>query len=94
MSYKKYLILIFLKVFSKEEKNILKKIGANLRKKRIASDMSQAQVAFELNTSTRHYQRIEYGEINTGVVSIYKLAEILNTKPEELLLYNPEKKTF
>lgn len=86
MAYKKYYLVLFLKVLSKEDKKILQKLGAKLRKKRLAMAMSQAQVAFELNTSTRHYQRIEYGEINTGIVSIYKLAEILNSKPEDFLI--------
>lgn len=85
MACKIFFLITLLNVISKEEKKILQKLGSKLRKKRLAMDMSQAQVAFELNTSTRHYQRIEYGEINTGILSIYKLADILNSEPKDLI---------
>jgi hypothetical protein len=42
-------------------------------------------MAFEIKTSTRHYQLIEYGEINCGIVSLYKIAEILNEEIREIL---------
>jgi transcriptional regulator with XRE-family HTH domain len=42
-------------------------------------------MAHELGTSTKQYQRIEYGEVNTRVLNIYKIADILNISPEKLI---------
>lgn len=63
----------------------LKKIGDNIRKERIKCKLTQAQVAFELKTSTKQFQRIENGEINTGIISIFKICKILNCSLEKIL---------
>jgi transcriptional regulator with XRE-family HTH domain len=65
-------------VLSKAEKQKLKEIGLSIRKLRLAKNITQAQMAFELNTSTKQYQRIEYGEINTGIINIIRICNILD----------------
>ena len=70
-----------------KEKIILKQIGINIRKLRLKNNLTQAQVAFELGTSTKHYQKIEYGEINSGIINYYKLAEIFDVNIEELIIH-------
>lgn len=65
-------------VLSKTEKQKLKEIGLSIRKLRLAKNITQAQMAFELNTSTKQYQRIEYGEINTGIINIIRICNILD----------------
>lgn len=64
---------------------IVKNIGYNLRILRLKNNLTQSQVAFELNTSTKQYQRIEYGEINTSILTIIKLAEILEVSVSDIL---------
>ena len=70
-----------------DEKEILKlkKIGDNIRKERLKKNLSQANVAHEMKTSTKQFQRIENGELNTGVISIYKICKILNITIEKVL---------
>lgn len=63
----------------------LKKIGDNIRKERLKSQLSQAQIAYELKTSTKQFQRIEYGEINTGIINLFRISKILNVTIEKLI---------
>jgi transcriptional regulator with XRE-family HTH domain len=72
-------------VLSKSEKEKLKAIGVKIRQFREKKDISQSQMAFEIKTSTRHYQRIEYGEINSGIISLHRIAEILNVDVRDLI---------
>ena len=60
-------------------------VGDRIRKERVRQDISQAQLAYELKTSIRQIQRIENGEINTGIVSLYKIAEALEVDIKELM---------
>ncbi|MFN4233513.1 MAG: helix-turn-helix domain-containing protein [Bacteroidia bacterium] len=70
---------------NKSDNYILKRIGLSIRKERIKQGITQAQMAFELGTSTKQYQRIEYGEINTGVLNIIKICTILSVSVTEIL---------
>ena len=70
---------------SSNETRILKNIGVNIRKIRLQQNLSQAQLAFEIKTSTKQIQRIENGEINTGVITLFKIAEAMNVKVEKLI---------
>ena len=72
-------------MLSTKEQQQLKNIGYRLRQERLKQNLTQAQIAFELNTSTKQYQRIEYGEISTSVLTILKLADILDVKVSVLL---------
>jgi transcriptional regulator with XRE-family HTH domain len=72
-------------VLSKSEKEKLKAIGVKIRQLREKKDISQSQMAFEIKTSTRHYQRIEYGEINSGIISLHRIAEIFNVDVRDLI---------
>ena len=72
-------------VISPEQKEQLKKLGDRLRTYRTKKGLSQAQVAYEMGISETQYQRIEYGTVNTGVLNIYKLSEILDVQPGEIL---------
>lgn len=72
-------------MLSKSEQQKLKLIGIAIRKQRMKQGITQAQMAFELNTSTKQYQRIEYGEINTGILNIIKICTILSVSVTEIL---------
>lgn len=51
----------------------------NLKNFRNLSGKTQAEVAFQAGTSTRHYQRMEGAEMVPNVVLAYKVALALNT---------------
>ena len=72
-------------MLSKSEKEKLKTMGLKIRRLREKKDISQSQMAFEIKTSTRHYQRIEYGEVNSGIINLYRIAEILDVDVRELI---------
>lgn len=75
-----------LHVLSNKEKILLEKIGQKVKTFRLQNKLTQAQVAFELGTCTKQYQRIEYGEINTGIVNFYKLCEIFDVEIKYILV--------
>ena len=43
-------------------------------------------MAFELETNEKQLRLIESGEINTGILNLYKIASILNVDPKDLLV--------
>lgn len=72
-------------MLSSKDKQILKDVGLRIRKIRVHRNITQAQMAFELQTSTRHYQRIENGEINTSLLKLIKIANILDEPIEQII---------
>ena len=67
-------------------KKKLKEIGLRIRKLREQDGISRAQLAFEINTSAKQLARIEYGELNTGIVGLIKIAESLNVNIQRVFL--------
>lgn len=65
-------------MLNKVEGKFLKTIGENVRKHRVQNDISQSQLAFEINSSLRQVQRIENGEANSSIIYYYRIAEVLN----------------
>jgi transcriptional regulator with XRE-family HTH domain len=60
-------------------------IGDRIRKERIKAGISQSQLAFEIKTSIRQIQRIESGDVNTGILSLHKIAEALEIDVKKLI---------
>ena len=85
LTLKFFSTIVDLYVSVKSENRVLKKVGLNVRKFRLKQGISQAQLAYEIKTSTKQLQRIEGGEINTGILTLYKIAEALDIKVEELI---------
>lgn len=56
----------------------LQQIGINIRRLREIQKLSRAQLAFEIDTTEKQLSRIEYGEINSGIMSYIKIARALN----------------
>ena len=56
----------------------LREIGLRIRKLREKEGMSRAQLAYEINSSASQLARIEYGQVNTGIVTYMKIADILD----------------
>lgn len=61
----------------------IKAVGKNLKAIRNAKSITQEELAFDSNIELRQIGRIERGEINTGIDSIFVLAKILNVNPAE-----------
>ena len=60
-------------------------IKSNLRRIRVALDLTQEEAAFRCGMSTRHYSTIENGDVNMSVSTLDKLCDGLNVMPYELL---------
>jgi len=74
---------------SKEQKNsyneFAKKIGNNVKKQRSKLDLRQEDMDSEpMPFDVRNYQRIEYGERDLTLQTIYALCVKLECQPEEL----------
>lgn len=85
MAFSIFLVNENLHVLNISERDKLVKIGNVMRKERLKNNLTQAQVAHELGTSTKQYQRIEYGQVNTRILNIFKIATILNINPDKLI---------
>ena len=60
-------------------------IGMNIRKLREQQNISRLQLAYEIDTTEKQLSRIEYGEINSGIMSYIKIARVLNVSFEQLV---------
>lgn len=70
-------------------KNILyiKDFGANLKNLRTIKNLSQEQLAFDCNIPISQIGRIERGEVNTTISTLYTLSKVLNITPSELVKF-------
>lgn len=64
--------------------NTTETIKSNLRRIRIAQNLTQEEAAFRCGISTRHYSTIENGEVNMSVSTLDKICDGLNVTPYEL----------
>jgi transcriptional regulator with XRE-family HTH domain len=62
-----------------KNQEFLKMIGANVRRIRIKNDITMDSMSFESGIEYRQIGRIERGEVNTTVMSLYRIAKILKT---------------
>lgn len=64
----------------------LEQIGSNIRHLREGQKISRKQLGFEIGITEKQLSRIEYGEINTGIMNLIKIARALNSSFESLFL--------
>lgn len=62
----------------------LKKFGQNLRQIRLKKGLSQDDISFSTSISTNQVGRIERGEINAGLSTIYEIATFLKVEVRDL----------
>ena len=55
-----------------------------VRKKRVSLKISQAQLAFEINSDGRHIRRIEKGEVNLSFITLLRISKTLEIDLKEL----------
>jgi len=70
---------------NQEHKKFLKDFGVNLTKLRKQHKITRVQLAFEMETHEKQLRLIEKGEINTGILSIYKIAQALHISTSDVL---------
>lgn len=66
------------------EKDFLKNFGNTLRIKRLDKNLSQEMLANDANIPINQIGRIERAEINTSLVTIYKIAKALDIDIKQL----------
>jgi len=64
--------------------NFLKQFGTNLKKIRKEKGLSQEYIAFNSELSVNQIGRIERGEINTSLSTVYEIAQTINVDIKEL----------
>lgn len=67
-----------------DEKEYLKAFGNHLKVTRKRLGFSQERLAYEAEIELRQIGRIERGEINTGILSVKLIADILKIEKKEL----------
>jgi transcriptional regulator with XRE-family HTH domain len=70
---------------SKSYTATIKAFRSNLRRQRSALGLSQEEVAERLGIATRHYQKIESGELNVTIATLCKVADALRSDAATLL---------
>lgn len=63
---------------------VIKKLGQNIRKIRKSKGYSMEAIANQIDMEYRQYGRIERGEINTTVLSLFKISTCLQVSIKDL----------
>lgn len=61
----------------KRDEILLKKIGKKIQEVRLAKNLTQKDLAFALDVEISQVTRIERGVINTSILNILKIIEVL-----------------
>ncbi|GAA4954750.1 hypothetical protein GCM10023314_30540 [Algibacter agarivorans] len=69
----------------KEEQEILNNIGERIRVLRIERGLSQFQLNVDADLSKNQLGRIERGERNVKILTLYKIAKALQVEISEIL---------
>jgi transcriptional regulator with XRE-family HTH domain len=62
-----------------KNEEFLKMIGTNVRRIRTENDITMESLSFESGIEYRQIGRIERGEVNTTVMSLFRIANVLKT---------------
>jgi len=71
-------------VINIKNKAFLVAFGNHLRKLRKEKDLSQEHLAYEADVPISQIGRIERGEINTTISTVYQLSTALQLEPSDL----------
>ena len=64
--------------------NIAKKIGDNIKSARKLKNLTQVQVAKNMNMTQQQYSRFENGIFELNYQHIYQLCQLLDITPNEI----------
>lgn len=73
-----------------ENEAFFKQIGANMRAYRKDKHLTQEQMASKLQMTVTNYSIIERGKIGTTLTTLFKIAQILEVSPTQLILGKDE----
>ena len=65
---------------------VLKLLGRNVRRLRLAADMAPEHLAKKADISVYVLDRIETGKGNPGINVVFRLARAIGVQPNELLM--------
>ena len=69
----------------KNEIRFIKYVGKKLREKRLSKNLSQAMLSYDANIPKSQIGRIERGEINTTIGTLFKICTALDIDFKELI---------
>jgi transcriptional regulator with XRE-family HTH domain len=72
--------------YIRDEKAI-KLFGKKVRELRKKQKLSQSQLAFEANIPRMQISRIERGEVNTSISTIFAIARVLEIQVKDLFIF-------
>ena len=59
--------------------------GQRLRELRLKKDWSQEELAFQAGLDRSYISGVECGKRNIAIVNIFRLADVLGVRPEDLI---------
>ena len=71
--------------YTDEEKELLRKVGENIRQYRTGAGFSQERLSFESNLDRTYIGSVERGERNISIINLSKLAKALNVSISNLI---------
>ncbi len=66
------------------DKKFLIDFGKNLKRIRVEKNISQAELAYSINVEISQISRLERGQLNSGIYSVFLIAKYLKVSPKEL----------
>jgi len=69
----------------KNENRFIKSVGEKLRAKRLSKKLSQVMLSYDANIPKSQIGRIERGEINTTIGTLYKICMALGIDFKDLI---------
>lgn len=72
-------------MLEKNENRFIKSVGEKLREKRLSKHISQLMLSYDANIPVNQIGRIERGEINTSIGTLYKICAALGIDFKDLL---------
>jgi len=76
-------------VYQKRYNIVLKCVGANVRRIRVEKGLTMERLANEAEIEYRQLGRIERGEVNTTIISLLRIADILQTDISQFFVALP-----
>ncbi len=70
---------------NEDEKRFIKSVGEKLRMKRLSKKLSQVMLSYDANIPKSQIGRIERGEINTTIGTLYKICSALGIDFKDLI---------
>jgi len=61
-----------------------KRIAVNIKRRRLQLSLTQEEAAHHIGLATRHYQKLEAGEVNITLRTIIRVAQALKMEPAAL----------